>query len=150
MKPADLERVVDAELKRLPLPRAPRTLLPRVLAATVRQRPSPWYARPWLSWPLAGQAASIVAVGVVVAGAWLLAQALPAVSWPAEGEGVRGGLTAWLRALGGAAALARLSWRLLLEPAASLLMVAGVALSLGCAALWSVLNRVALGGASES
>jgi len=148
MNPADLERLVHGELKRLPTPQAPRTLLPRVLAATVQRRPSPWYARPWLTWPLASQAASVAAVGVVVTSVYLLA--LPALSWQPGGVGLPAGLTALLETLSQASALVRVSWRLLLEPVAFAVMVAAVTLSLGCAALWSVLERVALGGASES
>ena len=148
MNPADLERLVDRELKRLPAPRAPRTLLTRVLAATVHQPPLPWYARPWLSWPPAAQAASIAAVVLLVAGVYVFA--LPALSWtPGSGE-VTSQLTALLQALNSASALVRVSWRLLLEPVAFVVMVAAVTLSLGCAALWSVLDRVALGGASDS
>jgi hypothetical protein len=147
MNPADLERIVHDELKRLPAPRAPRTLLPRVLAATLHRRPSPWYARPWLTWPLASQAASVAAVGVLVTTVYLLA--LPALSWPG-GPSLPGRLTALLETLSQASALVRVSWRLLLEPVAFSVMVAAVALSLGCALLWSVLERVALGGASES
>jgi len=147
MNPADLERLVHDELKRLPAPRAPRTLLPRVLAATLHRRPSPWYARPWLTWPLASQAASVAAVGVLMTTVYLLA--LPALSWPG-GSSLPGRLTALLETLSQASALVRVSWRLLLEPVAFSVMVAAVALSLGCALLWSVLERVALGGASES
>jgi len=147
MNPADLERLVDDGLKRLPAPRAPRTLLPRVLAATVHRRPSPWYARAWLTWPLAGQAASVAAVGVLVAGIYLLVR--PALSWPGGG-GLPGGLTDLFETLGQVSALVRVSWRLLLEPVAFVVMAAALTLSLGCAALWSVLERVALGGGSES
>ena len=52
----DLERLVDRELKRLPQPRAPRSLLPRVMAAVAEPRPLKWYSRPWLAWPWALQA----------------------------------------------------------------------------------------------
>ena len=55
MDPADLETFVDGELRRLPLPRAPQTLLPRVLAAVEQWRERPWYARAWFTWPLAWQ-----------------------------------------------------------------------------------------------
>ncbi|RPJ64378.1 MAG: hypothetical protein EHM24_23050 [Acidobacteria bacterium] len=148
MNPADLERLIDEELKRLPAPRAPRTLLPGVLAATVHRRP-PSQARPWLSWPLAWQTGSVVAVGVVVTGIYMLAQ--QALSWwTGGGSGLPGELTDLLSALSQASALVRVSWRLLLEPVAFSVIVAAVTLSLGCAALWSVLDRVALGGASES
>jgi hypothetical protein len=148
MNPADLERLVDAELKRLPPPRAPRTLLPRVLAATARRPPSPWYARPWLSWPLVAQAASIAAAALLVLGVYVFA--LPVLFSNPGHRANASDVTALLQALNDASALVRVSWRLLLEPVAFVVMVAALTLSLGCAALWSVLDRVALGGASES
>ena len=99
-----------------------------------------------MTWPLAGQVATIAAAGVLVAGIYLLVR--PALSWP--GGGLPGRLTDVLETLGQVSALVRVSWRLLLEPVAFVVMAAALTLSLGCAALWSVLERVALGGGSES
>ncbi len=62
MHPADLEGLADAELRRLPAPRAPRTLLPRVLAAVATWSMTPWYARAWFTWPVAGQIAATLAL----------------------------------------------------------------------------------------
>ena len=59
MHPVDLETVVGQELRRLPMPRAPRTLLPRVLAAVEAWAQRPWYERAWFTWPLGWQIASI-------------------------------------------------------------------------------------------
>lgn len=59
MQPADLDRLVDAELRRLPTPCAPRTLLPRVLSAAQNWTLRPWYTRAWFTWPLAWQAVAI-------------------------------------------------------------------------------------------
>ena len=47
MNPADLETLVDCKLKALPTPRAPHTLLPRVLAAVQEWTLRPWYTRAW-------------------------------------------------------------------------------------------------------
>ena len=146
MNPDDLERLIDGELKALPAPRAPRTLLPRVLAATAARRPVPWYARPWVAWPRAWQVASASAAVLLLAGgAFYLA---PLVSgWTTGGE--PGRLASLLDTLSSASALVRVSWRLIIEPVAFTLVVAAVILSLGCAAFWALLE-VALGGASES
>ena len=59
MDPAELERLVDRALGQLPAPRAPRTLLPRVMAA-VPTPARPWHARPWLMWPAGWQIISLV------------------------------------------------------------------------------------------
>ena len=42
---------MDRELRRLPLPRAPQTLLPRVMAAVQAWAQRPWYTRAWFAWP---------------------------------------------------------------------------------------------------
>jgi hypothetical protein len=68
MDPLDLDRRLDRELNELPRPRAPLTLLPRVLAATAMRAPAP--ATGWLTWPRSWQAASIAALAALVAGAW--------------------------------------------------------------------------------
>ena len=73
MDPAELERLIDGELRRLPAPRAPRTLLPRIMAAAEALQHRPWYSRAWLTWPLGWQVASAaVLVGMVAVGALLL------------------------------------------------------------------------------
>jgi hypothetical protein len=64
MDPQDLESLIDRQLRRLPEPRAPRSLLPRVMAAVVEAR-RPWYARAWRTWPIGLQIAS--ALGCLVA-----------------------------------------------------------------------------------
>lgn len=152
MNPDDLERLIGRELKDLPAPRAPRTLLPRVLAATVHRAPAPWYSRPWLSWPLGWQVASVALLASLGAAAWALL-ALPgqgATGVAGIASGVGSGIGAVYEFLRQASVLLRVSWRLLLAPVAVLVFVMAVSLSLASALLWTMLNRVALGGASES
>lgn len=100
MPPTDLERSVGRALQRLPAPRAPHTLLPRVLAAA-RQAEARRSARGWRSWPLRWQVAAgvlfaaAVAAGVILgpavrtslAGFWtvLSAGTLASVAGPVEG-----------------------------------------------------------------
>src|SRR3954468_2173230 len=81
MNPIDLEQLVGAELKRLGTPRAPRTLLPRVLAATAAQQHAK-PARGWAFWPRAWQFAGGIAAAAVLAGIWKLT----ALSQPFIGE----------------------------------------------------------------
>ena len=76
---ADLEQRVDRELRRLPAPRAPHTLLPRVLAAVEAWVNRPWYTRAWFTWPLGWQVASVALLVLAVAGVWMLPPAPPSV-----------------------------------------------------------------------
>lgn len=56
----DLESLIHRRLAQLPPPRAPGTLVPRVMAQVRRRRPSPWYGRPWVAWPRVWQVVSLV------------------------------------------------------------------------------------------
>jgi hypothetical protein len=152
MNPVDLQQLMDRELKQLPTPRAPETLLPRVLAATVHRKPAPWCARAWVTWPRGWQVASVVAFVAIAVGLSLFMPAVQhapadvasrvAASAPGRIAGVAGTVEK-------AATLMRVFWRVLLEPVAFYLLVLAVSLSLACAAIWTALERVALGGASH-
>jgi hypothetical protein len=152
MNPDDLERLVDGALKRLPAPPAPGTLLPRVLAATVRRAPAPWYSRPWTTWPLVCQAASVVAVAALVAGLGLLRHVLgqPAIALasPAGAADLRL-LAAAAESTRQASTLVRVCWQVLLAPVAFWLLVLTMSLSLACAAAWAALERLALNEVSR-
>ena len=137
----DPEALVDRQLRGLPPPRAPETLLPRVLAAVrCPVAPARWYGRPWVEWPLVCQAGSVA----------LLAALAPFV--PFAFEWIGAGMVS--RAAGDAASgvavvtddvntLARVLWRVFLAPAVgylgtlvAIMCVAGAAF---CAALTRVL-----------
>jgi len=124
MPPPDLERIVDRELQRLPPPRAPHTLLPRVLAAVDAWSRRPWYTRAWFTWPLAWQVASIAAVALLVYGMWMLPAAPPAVTMT-TGAG-------------------RVMWRTLIEPFLTYVAVVIVLMCLACAAFGAALNYIFL------
>src|SRR5689334_7087670 len=64
----ELERRVHDELRRLPGPFAPATLLPRVLAAVDTWARRPWYARAWFTWPIGLRVASVAALVVAAYG----------------------------------------------------------------------------------
>jgi hypothetical protein len=149
MNPVDLQELVDRELKRLPAPRAPRSLLPRVLAATVERPETPWYRNAWVTWPRAWQALSIVAVALVAVGAWFavppIAALLSSPSLPAVPERVAD----YGRTASETATVVRLFWRVLIEPVAVYLFALAISLSLACALIWTALERLALGGASQ-
>jgi len=128
----DFDRGLARELAQLPRPRAPHTLLPRVLAATT-QRPA---ATGWFTWPRQWQAVSIAAlVAAVVGMAWLL------LTPPAPVSGVAA-------SAGQTATTLRVLWDVIIEPAVTYVAIVAMVLTLVCAAAWAALD-VALGGASH-
>jgi negative regulator of sigma E activity len=149
MHPADLETFVDTELRRLPLPRAPLTLLPRVLAAVQQWSRRPWYARAWFTWPLAGQIASAAALMlIVVASAILIASAQAAVYEMAARLLI--GVTPVAQRAEAAVNAARVVWRVLIEPLTVYAFVWVVLMCLACAAFGTALNHVAFRRAVHS
>ncbi|HUF46180.1 MAG TPA: hypothetical protein VMM93_00125 [Vicinamibacterales bacterium] len=116
-------------LRRLPCPRAPHTLLPRVLAAIAR----PWYAREWLAWPLRWQVASLALAVLMVTAGWLVVTTSPQV-------------TALTASADTAAAAARVLWRLLVQPVFAYVLVLSTLACLTCAAGWAALSRLDLTG----
>lgn len=136
MDPADLERLLDRELKQLPAPRAPRTLLPRVLAAAAGRGEQALPATGWSTWSPVWQAASVAVLLVFTAGLSWLISAPPAP------------VTSATRTAGEAATVMRLFWDVLLQPVATYIFVLGLSLALACAAAWAALE-FALGGATH-
>jgi hypothetical protein len=47
----ELEELLHRQLSKLPLRKAPSTLIPRVLAAIEAKSRLPWWKRPWPTWP---------------------------------------------------------------------------------------------------
>lgn len=128
----ELDPLLARELARLPGPRAPQTLLPRVLAATT-QRPA---ATGWFTWPRHWQAASVAALLALVAGfTWLVSMPPAPVSGVAESAGQT-------------ATTVRVLWDVVIEPAVTYVAIVAMVLTLVCAAAWAALD-LALGGASH-
>ena len=130
MQFSDLEQKVDRELKRLPAPRAPHTLLPRVLAAVDAWARRPWYTRAWFTWPLGWQVASVVLLALVAAGAWMLPPAPPSVVVTTNAGVVL--------------------WRTILEPFLMYAFVIVVIMCLACAAFGAALSYVFVERAEQS
>jgi hypothetical protein len=150
MAPIDDDDRLERALKTLPSPRAPRTLLPRVMAAIERQAPQP-HAHPWFMWRREWQVVSVAAamflfagLGVLLSGpeasvrfaTQLLARVqpdvLPLVERAASLFGVAGTL-----------------WRAVLEPVLQYLLIWIVIMSTACAAFGAALGRVAFGEATQ-
>jgi hypothetical protein len=135
MDPVDLDDRLRQELADLPVPRAPRTLLPRVLAATAQLEMRP-AATGWSTWPVGWRLAAAAVFLAFAAGVWALATAPPA------------GLSETADRAGEVATVVRALWGVLLQPVATYLFVLGISLALACALAWAALEA-ALGGASH-
>ena len=133
---ADLERLLDRELKKLPGPRAPHTLLPRVMAAATGVQAQAAPATGWSTWSPAWQASSVAVLLLFVATVAWLFSAPPAP------------VVETTRTAGEIAAVMRVFWDVLLQPVATYIFVLGLSLALACAAAWAALE-LALGGASH-
>ena len=141
MDPADLERLIDRELRALPPPRAPRALLPRVMAAVDDAARRPWYMRPWLQWPVTGQLASaLVLIGVVAAGGVLLPQLRAAVS-------TFGFVADSTRDVEVATTTMRVLWRTLLAPVVPWAFGLLTLMCAACAVFGTALNHLVFGRA---
>jgi hypothetical protein len=152
MHPDDLETLVDGELRQLPLPRAPHTLLPRVLAAVQQWTRRPWYARAWVTWPRAWQVVSIAALILFgVGSAMLLPAARAAASGPAStfAAGVVSDVAGMAQGAEATMTAARVLWRTLLEPFVAYAFAVVLGMCLACAALGTALNHVVLGRAFQ-
>jgi len=149
MNPIDLEQLVDAELKRLPSLRAPRTLLPRVLAAASAQPQHVKAGRGWMVWPRGWQLVGGIAAVVVLVGIWKLAvfaEPFLAALMPSAELGPAATVT---RRADDAVTVVRVLWDVLLQPVATYVSILAISLALACALLWSAVERLAPGGASQ-
>jgi len=133
--PVELDARLDRALRELPQPRAPRTLLPRVLAATV-QGETRAAATGWSTWPASWRAISAVLFLTAIVAATMFLSSPPQQ------------LTGAAETAGQVATVARVFWEVLARPVASYLFVLGISLALACALAWAALEA-ALGGASQ-
>jgi len=130
-----LEQRLGERLRQLPHVGAPRRLLPNVMAVTAAARELPWYSRPWLTWPVALQVLSMVIVAATAAAAWSLWSDASTI-----------GAVQQLRQ---ATSAMRVLWDVLIGPIAMFVLALTVIVSLACAAAWTAVRHVALGGASH-
>ena len=148
MNAFELDRFVGAQLRALPQPGAPETLLPRVLAAARAWTERPWYAREWFAWPFLWQAASAAMLALIIGSGVVLTPALhlflvrtivsPAAAVTASAAPIAGTLEVFLN-------VARVIWRGLVGPLlpyafAIVLLMFGACLAFGLA-----LNRLVVG-----
>src|SRR6516164_872091 len=124
----DLEQAVHAELRQLPVPRAPQTLLPRVMRAVEAASQPAWYSRAWFTWPWWLRIASLACVALLGYGLWRLPLALPA---PPPSVAAAMGTT-------------RVIWEALIQPLLPYLVVVMVLMGVACVVFGAALNYVLL------
>jgi hypothetical protein len=152
MHPDELARLIDRELKRLPAPSAPETLLPRVMAAVRRRPVGAGTPGVWSRWPLAVRALTAAASLAVLAGLWWVGPFVrPAIAAALEGTAVQfwWAMDVWQRATAMSTAVDVL-WRTLVQPIGWVLLPLVLLMWFACAAFGAALDRVALGGATQS
>jgi hypothetical protein len=149
MNHIDLQQLLDRELKRLPGPKAPETLLPRVIALTVHEQRAEARGS-WLAWPRAWQLVSAAAAVALLAGAWMLMQIVQPgdLLWSTAGE-APARVAGVSRGAANAATLVRVFWEVLVQPVATYVSALAIFFALACAVLWTAVERLALGGASQ-
>jgi hypothetical protein len=149
--PADLEREIHEALRRLPPPRAPGSLAPRLMAALRAGRAAPWHARPMATWPVVLQAlvTALAGVPLAIVGLWpwgggVLQDAAAALGLPAPAA-CGALLPSVVRQTVEQASAAVVLWRVLLGPV--LVYAAAFAVAVGCVftVCAAALARVVLG-----
>ena len=148
MDPADLERLIDRELRALPAPRAPRTLLPRVMAAAHEAAHRPWYSRTWLQWPVGWQLASaLMLIGVLAGSSIVLPQVRDAVEAISFVANVRSDVADSAREVETATTAVRVLWRTLLAPVVPWAFGLVTLMCAACAVFGTALNHLVFGRA---
>jgi hypothetical protein len=148
MDPADLERLIDRELRTLDAPAAPRTLLPRVMAAVRAAEPQPWYSRAWRTWSLPWQIACLVLLFAALGGAAAVAPAAQAAlnDVPLVAA-VRGEVAETAQSVETARTTLRVLWRALVAPVVPYAFGLVTLMCAACALFGTVLNHLVFGKA---
>lgn len=148
MNPADLERLVDREMKALPAPRAPHTLLPRVMAAVEALARRPWYRRAWFTWPIGWQIATVSFAIAALTGLVMLVPDVTSVARQAPMVADVGGeVSEAAQRVETVTTTARVLWRALLAPVVPYAFALVLLMSLACALFGTVLNHLVFGKA---
>jgi len=127
----ELAALVDRELRRLPGPRAPHALLPRVMAAAEAWAGRPWYTRAWFAWPAGWRVLSILPLALLVYVVW--SWSLPPVP----------------PTLVAATDASRVVWSAIIEPLLPYILLVVLLMGVVCAAFGLALNYVLLERAEQ-
>jgi hypothetical protein len=147
MWPADPDDPFARALAELPALPAPRSLLPRVLAASEELSRRPWYAHTWRSWPLALQVLSLALLLLVAAGSAIVVPVVRLELTGAFWRLAQGRLIEFFQGaqrLDAAMNACVVLWQALIVPLAAYAAVLAALACLMGAAFATVLRRVAL------
>jgi len=147
-----LAQEIDTYLRALAPPRAPSSLLPRVLAATTLRPSAPWYAQRWQAWsPDLRVAAALIGVLAVVNLIWL-AGAIGTSGW-VDGLAIDAVPAMWQPFVTRASAVMSLVsavWESLGAPLTAALAPVVIAFGVACAGCGLALRQLVPGGTSRS
>lgn len=129
-EPADLERRLDRALRNLPTPRAPGSLVTRVLAAVEPAATPVRRSRGWRAWPRRWQVSALVAL-CIIAGAIVWLPWLTTLVSAANGGAIAASVSARADQLTLAATALRLVWDVTVQP--FMPYVVGLAVLMGAA-----------------
>jgi|SRR5215471_1756830 len=124
----ELARIVDGQLRQLPLPRSPQTLLPRVMQAVEARARARWYTRAWFTWPWPWKLASIGAIAVLGVAVWRLPLVLPAAP----------------PSVVAAVGTTRIIWESLVQPLLPYLVAVMLLMAVACVVFGAALNYMLL------
>lgn len=153
MNSFELERLVNRHLRALPMPRAPRTLLPRVLAAARAWSERPWYGREWLTWPLIWQIGSVALLVLTIGGGAVAVptiQSIVAEATSSIGSMIEIDLPQLTGGVDVSATALRVIWHALVQPFLPYALVIVLLMCGACATVVFVLNRMVFGRALHS
>jgi hypothetical protein len=149
----ELEQFVGRRLRALPAPRAPLTLLPRVLAAARAWSQRPWYAREWLTWPLPWQLGSAAVLLLTIVAGFVMVptlQLLVADTTASFAAAIEFDLPRFAGGLHVSASALRVIWRALVQPFLPYAFGLVVLMSAASATVAIALNRLMFGRALHS
>jgi hypothetical protein len=149
----ELERFVSRQLRALPMPPAPRTLLPRVLAAARAWSERPWYAREWLTWPFIWQLGSVALLLLTLGGVAMVVptmQSFLGEAMSSIGSTIEMDLPQLAGGLDVSANVLLVIWHALVQPFLPYAFVIIVLMCGACASVVFVLNRLVFGRPLQS
>jgi hypothetical protein len=153
--PRDPHDPVHRALQALPPPRAPRTLLPRVMAEVALRQRQRRRIVPWFDWPLEWRWMSAAAMALLAAAATLAGPGVEAVAgavFATASGAIEDRVVAAAPGSAAAAHLASVAWEMVLQPAISFVLMWMVVMCAACAAIGAAfsaaLGRAANGEAS--
>jgi hypothetical protein len=139
----DLDNRLDEALRQLETPRAPRTLLPRVMAAVHTAARVPWYRREWRRWPVGWQVASAMATALFLALTMNLWPPGRLTTWALENTSALESTARMTRYVEVAVAASEVVWRTVGEPVVPMLVALAMLMGVKCVLLGLTLNHVA-------